>query len=940
MTVSDQIVLITSDECKLLAHAKNELSEPSTIFSMSLASPLSTPLAPSLTFTSSKARLVVALLPPVDHTTSDTPETTDANSQVSNKREEEAAAESELDVPMEDSLPSSALVLPAQPATDFLSGDPIRSRLGRHLDILRALVDDAGDRARARGQLRASSSSDARGLLETLDRRLRLSAFHPETLSGNQSILERFTGTPETVSFLTAVTRDPFVLPISGGTALTPIAYDLFSTHLPIDEHFPKRSQSMSRYLRLVIMPDEPTTTAYLMLHGQLFPADSPKLRAIRSALDARTAHKSEPVALKYFGQTERTTPLGRAQDDQNASQSFVKNVIAVLKALILSEPIDATMGFDWGKVQFVLHEFADLEQTSDGPIDISDFAVGGVEIALITSASAGLNSAIGGFRPTLDRSSFGDICSLMQKHDADLSRVRQLLPVAGASPTRAEKIAAAAVDSLQFWQTRPEESGYTLDDSTESGTRVFQTVLEAMQAVKCLASDPGGPTLELLVMKDVPKADLLDLQTSHGPRAGRGPHLGFLVDSSVLGASIGTWTAIAPMTNLWQWQLRHLKVGWAICFLIRYICCVDPLLLRVFSGKMSHLFRSSLICGALDTSAPGLDDFLACASSTTEASLEAILSKSCVLVWRELAPSNHMRDAGKTSVVQWGPHASNLSIIFAELDPGFHKYDPSVSDLVVDLVQLTAAKAAFAREALGRLLAFEYGATGAPAAAAPRREFLREARRRCEARSVAMGLEARLLRARDELATAFGALNAARQLSAGDRRLADDEDRKRERRSESAHLGVANRAAQLEFLGPPLPAPVMSVLELHYSAPDDGFLSPKLLSLTSYPVLGDPLDPATLWPRLVQLVDLLAEHTEATLDGLESPVSALPTTGAPVASREWVGWFCRAPEGVEVARSASKAGWAGERDWDAEARALQSEQQRAREEQKRASRG
>lgn len=36
MTVSDQvryrsqIVLITSDECKLLAHAKNELSEPST----------------------------------------------------------------------------------------------------------------------------------------------------------------------------------------------------------------------------------------------------------------------------------------------------------------------------------------------------------------------------------------------------------------------------------------------------------------------------------------------------------------------------------------------------------------------------------------------------------------------------------------------------------------------------------------------------------------------------------------------------------------------------------------------------------------------------------------------------------------------------------------------------------------------------------------------
>ncbi|POY70583.1 hypothetical protein BMF94_6498, partial [Rhodotorula taiwanensis] len=861
----------------------------------------------------------------------------------------------------------------------FLSVPDPAARLGHHKSTLDHLVEQEKARRAARhareADLLSADLSPADLFLALIRGRQQERTYHAPLFDRSHPAVDLVLNSPDILHLLLGFLRDPFDPANLSSRALSncdvdflAAEKDVFATQSdivnanaletverPDGQSAPDASGTSSSalreqagssadyYLRAIDFPTQRLGRSFLGLYARNYPADIVVVELIEAEIARVHRSDDDPLALLYFGTTTMSTPIGRAlQDAANGQHTTITNFLDLLKKVRSAGP---TSYGDFTDVKSREFAVPALSLPADSVLDLNSILLEGLEMLGIASVSAvALNSARGGRLFRLDPAPLQEMRELVAKHGADWPSLQVLAPVdEEVDDSRRRAIEGLMTRQLEFWREHPDEAGKTLDPGTKGGANALRAILADATAGKTRLDGRGFGTFEVIVSKDVPGCclDGFESMADLDIPVARGPFLRAQVDRAVQGFDLSqpfSLRVTAALFDFWAFNLKHKRVDIAVCFAIQHLHLQRPLLLTTRSGKIANLLRTRIFEQALAATQEA-DAFV---NGRLDLSLDLLVVICTIteLKWRETKPGSSIRIMGCTAIVQYSHLPNDLALHVATMDEGFHKYDPSVSDLVVDLVQLTAAKAAFAREALGRLLAFEYGATGVPAAAAPRREFLREARRRCEARSVATGLEARLLRARDELATAFGALNAARQLSAGDRRLADDEDRERKRRSESAHLGVANRAAQLEFVGPPLPAPVMSVLELHHSAPDDGFLLPKSLSLAVHPVLSDPLDPATLRPRLVQLVDLLAEHTEATLDGLESPVSALPTTGAPVASREWVGWFCRAPEGVEVARSASKAGWAGGRDWDAEARALQSEQQRAREEQKRASRG
>ncbi|GAA5981141.1 hypothetical protein JCM10908_003998 [Rhodotorula pacifica] len=833
---------------------------------------------------------------------------------------------------------------------DLFPRDP---RYEPHRPVLRKLAEASVARSTRRLEREAALWNGSVSALELLfslvNGRLGEAKYGPPPFDQRSPVYSRLSACPTTVAFLLGLCSNPFSLPIDASPALRAVHISYFDDiphkALAIELEHGAEANSLHRmyyYIRTIAFPTKSTLIDVLVSFLQVYPGNTPQVAALLHRLDAHRIDTNDAVALHYLGQTFATTPLGRALQDSDASSTFARNFLSFLRELVRNADLDVEKQQirNLNKIAFLLHEFPELRVEQTTEIDPRDVFIGGLEIVIIASALGGsINSAYGGLRTEVDPTAFFAIAELVSDRQASCQKLDALVPTTGISPARARQISDALADAHQFWCKQPEEAGVTVDRDSEIGEQVYQHILANLQALRVTTADPNGPSLEVIAAKDLPAADLRGQQTATGPRAGRGPALGYKVDAAVSSrAETSTgWTEITAHVNLWSLQLRHLKILWAIIFLARYISIASPLLLRVQSAKVSRLVRTGVLHGVIDPESSDYDAFMHCRLSTDVAILECIAAISLEVKWSETAQRQYILEVGATAVLAMKHDPSVCSLIVCELDPGFAKYDPAVLDLVIDVIALVSAKVALARRALCEQLV---GVAGFEVPTDPdrRKAFLRAARARTEELSLESGLEARLRQARADLYETVSALDGCRQLGAQDRRDADDPQAEFERRSAAAHLGVENRTDRLCFEGAPVAASsspvVRRLLEPHFdhldrlqegAVPRDGKVEDEQGRLLMVPA------------RLVQLLDLLDQHREAILDGLASPLQNLTlVAGGGVGTRAWVDWFLGAKEGVELARSASKQGSAGGPDWTDEARREQSEAQRAREQQRR----
>ncbi|BGP47229.1 hypothetical protein JCM10450v2_003081 [Rhodotorula kratochvilovae] len=380
--------------------------------------------------------------------------------------------------------------------------------------------------------------------------------------------------------------------------------------------------------------------------------------------------------------------------------------------------------------------------------------------------------------------------------------------------------------------------------------------------------------------------------------------------------------------------QLRHFKVIWAICFIVRVLLLARPLLITTRSSKVSNLLRTNRFANVFKTDSPLLDDFLNVARATTHELLAAIIVTITGIIWRETETPEWIETVGTIAVVQYGPKPDCLALHVPTLDEGAVKYDPALQDEAVTLVRASLAKAAVVRRALAQAVeGLAQQGQEVPSEPAARRAWLRSIRALAEAEAARTGVEGALDAARTAYAQRRAALTGLRSLSAvyrAEERALDKGGSLSEilrKRSNMRKQQIAEQSKGALFEGSPLSPFAISRLSEHYN-------SSGILDVNSLP-------PSLLiqYPRLAALVPLLREHDEAALDGRPSPLPLILI--GEIGSPKYVSWFLSRPEGVEILRSAGGMGTGrGGGEWTDERREKARKRQQGEEEGKRIARG
>ncbi|TKA57344.1 hypothetical protein B0A53_00572 [Rhodotorula sp. CCFEE 5036] len=358
----------------------------------------------------------------------------------------------------------------------------------------------------------------------------------------------------------------------------------------------------------------------------------------------------------------------------------------------------------------------------------------------------------------------------------------------------------------------------------------------------------------------------------------------------------------IFSLIDFWGLCSRHFLVIFIIFFLYRYLSIKRPTLIITRSSKVSYLFRS----GMVQSSRRLFDSFLA---------VTAIKE----IVWRETeTPRWTETGIATVALVQYGPGADDSALQVATMDEGRVKYNPQAQDAAVALAAGAICVAAIARRVL---LDAMHKAAIPTSDRQQRLEWLRNAKRATDELVISTGLGAYLEQARADYLDIAQRLASLRGLGyyAWHEAIV------------VAHGGsVADAAAHRSCLA-----------KDHIAKQEPGpvFIGDPLVSTDEQELVSACFDSSTGKFRTDLIVDADAD---TKLDGTISPAPVIATR--PTGTKEWVEWFIKTAEGVEMRRSAGGIDTGKGRGKTVEMRqrtkALQTSEAFVREEKKRRDRG
>jgi hypothetical protein len=152
---------------------------------------------------------------------------------------------------------------------------------------------------------------------------------------------------------------------------------------------------------------------------------------------------------------------------------------------------------------------------------------------------------------------------------------------------------------------------------------------------------------------------------------------------------------SLGPLIDLWALTIKHRYIWIAILHLIRYIHIVKPVLIRVFSAKVSSLLVNGCIATALsdrnDHNSDTYDAFFTGQSPGTVEALRVLVADSFEEpIWRETQTLEWVTAVGTLCIVDIG---RRYALALLSYHGGIIKYDPLLLEPLSTMLQLVALK-------------------------------------------------------------------------------------------------------------------------------------------------------------------------------------------------------------------------------------------------------
>ena len=183
------------------------------------------------------------------------------------------------------------------------------------------------------------------------------------------------------------------------------------------------------------------------------------------------------------------------------------------------------------------------------------------------------------------------------------------------------------------------------------------------------------------------------------GRLTGSGPRAIDLARLQALGLEIGNSADVSvflgPLVDLWALTVKHRDIWIAILHLIRYVYVVKPVLVRVYSAKVSSLLVNGCLTTVLanrnDDNANVYDAFFAGHSPRTIEELRVLVFNDFgEPIWRDSQTLDWITAVGSLCIVDYG---RRLALCLPSYHGGLMKYDPLLLEPVSAMLQLVALK-------------------------------------------------------------------------------------------------------------------------------------------------------------------------------------------------------------------------------------------------------
>lgn len=612
-------------------------------------------------------------------------------------------------------------------------------------------------------------------------------------------------------------------------------------------------------YLRKLEWPNAAAFSGCLDNCDRFFPAEIPRWTAWRDELEVQLGagrNKELPVTILYAGMTITSTPIGRAKQDSNGTlQTCMGQLLALLQH-------DLPISQFAGAVVRRGHKVVELRQPASSTLDANLPRIGNVEVALIANLHISLNSAEGG--RLIRVAALPKLETAVKRASATWPDLEQLAPSDAPSSFNASKTRQHFSEYLAYLKMLPAaDVGQLVDgrarhDIGRCERWLLSTAYQWQRTLRA-PSRKGHHSVRPQKRRDVHRAR--SRARSGTPSQTRHTHL------EVSGCDPSDILRGCESVVLQPTPPRHHR---------------------------HHLPCSGLVAKSLDTLTADTHQWLDQQIPSTKGLIKRLIRRGPNIAWRKTETERWIGVIGTVAVAQVGPDAIDTCLQVAMMDFGQIKYDPQVQDAAIAVGSAALAVAALARRVV--LLRLR---TGPIPTADLRKAWLRNAKRATDELVASTGLGAYLETARAEYLDVSQRLASLRGLGYYARHEAIVVAHGGFFADAAAHRSclAKERIAKQEpgpvFVGEPLVTKEDRDLITSCFDSSSGQFQTRLIP-----------PPALLRSaRLRQLVEILDANAEAKLDGTISPAPSI--TIRPTRVKEWVEWFIKTREGVEMRRSA-----------------------------------